>query len=132
MDLLITVDCGITNVEEVRLARELGMTVIVTDHHELGETLPCADAILNPKLGHPFPHFCGAGVALKLSQALGGMDAVHELIDLAAIATVADVVMLVGENRAIVRLGLEKADSTQRSGLRMLKLLAQVKEHMTS
>ena len=130
--LLITVDCGITNVEEVRLARRLGMTVIITDHHELGETLPPADAILNPKLGYPFPHLCGAGVALKLSQALGGMEAVRELIDLAAIATVADMVMLTEENRAIVRLGLKQADHTVRPGLRMLKLLAQVKERMTS
>ena len=130
--LLITVDCGITNVDEVKRARELGMKVIVTDHHELGEVLPRADAVINPKIGYPFPHLCGAGVALKLCQALGGMAAVEELIDLAAIATVADVVMLTDENRAIVRLGLRKADHTRRSGLRMLMLLAQVKERMTS
>lgn len=71
-------------------------------------------------------------MALKVCQAIGGMEAVEQLIDLAAIATVADIVMLTGENRSIVRLGMRKADDTQRRGLRALKLLAQTKERMTA
>lgn len=77
--MLITVDCGITNVKEVRLAKELGMTVIVTDHHEVPETLPPADAVLDPLLGdYPFRRLCGAGVALKITQALTGMAGVEK------------------------------------------------------
>ena len=85
--LLLTVDCGITSVKEVSLAKELGMRVIVTDHHQLGPALPAADAVLNPLMGgYPYRRLCGAGVALKLIQALGGRDMASEFMDLAALA----------------------------------------------
>ncbi len=119
--LLITVDCGISNVKEVRIAKELGMTVIVTDHHALPDTLPEADAVLNPLLGtYPFRRLCGAGVALKICQAMQGMAGVEKRIEVAALATVCDVVQLSDENRYIVWEGLRRMGGTRRSGLRAL------------
>ena len=119
--LLLTVDCGITSVREVSLAKELGMRVIVTDHHQLGPELPLADAVLNPLMGeYPFRRLCGAGVALKLIQALGGTPKAEEYLDMAAIATIADLVPLTGENRAIAALGLDKMADTKRPGLKAL------------
>ena len=120
-DLLITVDCGISNQAEVALARELGLTVIVTDHHTLPPVLPEADAVTNPLLGdYPCPYLCGAGVALKICQAMQGMAGVEKRLDLAAIATVADVVPLLEENRIIVREGLKRIVSSPRPGLQAL------------
>ncbi|MBQ3157290.1 MAG: single-stranded-DNA-specific exonuclease RecJ [Clostridia bacterium] len=125
--LLITVDCGVTNHEEVRLAQLLGMTVIVTDHHQLADTSSPADVVLNPLLGeYPFRRLCGAGVALKLTQALLGMEAVLRRIDLAALATVADIVPLIDENRIIVREGLRRMADSQRPGLRALLQVSDV------
>ena len=125
--LLLTVDCGVTNHEEVRLARMLGMTVIVTDHHQLAETPSPADAVLNPLLGtYPFRRLCGAGVALKVCQALQGIAGVEKRLELAALATVADIVPLVDENRVIVKLGLERMAVSQRPGLRALLLVSGV------
>ena len=125
--LLITVDCGVTNHEEVRLAQLLGMTVIVTDHHQLADTPSPADVVLNPLLGeYPFRRLCGAGVALKLTQALLGMEAVLRRIDLAALATVADIVPLIDENRIIVREGLRRMADSQRPGLRALLQVSDV------
>ena len=119
--LLITVDCGVSNVEEVALAKELGLTVIVTDHHQPPEILPAADVVMNPHLGgYPFPDLCGAGVALKICQALRGMEGVEKCLDLAAIATVADVVPLRDENRIIVREGMRRIENTARPGLKAL------------
>ena len=119
--LLITVDCGITSVAEVAEARRLGMTVIVTDHHEIPENLPEADAVLDPLLrGYPFQRLCGAGVALKICQALQGMAGVEKRIEIAALATVADVVPLMDDNRVIVREGLKRMERTSRPGLRAL------------
>ena len=119
--VLITVDCGVSNVEEVALAKDLGLTVIITDHHQPPETLPAADVVMDPLLGsYPFPYLCGAGVALKICQALQGMTGVEKRLDLAAIATVADVVPLQGENRIIVREGLARITATTRPGLRAL------------
>ena len=119
--LLITVDCGVTNHEEVKLAQLLGMTVIVTDHHQLADTPSPADVVLNPLLGeYPFRRLCGAGVALKLTQALLGMDAVRRRIDLAALATVADLVPLIEENRVIVQAGLAAMADSPRPGMRAL------------
>ena len=116
--VLITVDCGITSVSEARRARELGMDVIVTDHHRHGEELPPARAVVSPLLGdYPFPFLCGAGVAWKLALALVG-DKAMPLIEIAALATVADMVPLTGENRVIAALGLEKLAETRRPGLR--------------
>ena len=116
--LLITVDCGISNNAEVALARSLGLTVIVTDHHQLPEELPPADAVLEPLLDdYPCPYLCGAGVALKLCQALLGRAGAEKRLDLAAVATVADVVPLTGENRIIVREGLRRLNAARRPGL---------------
>ena len=125
--LLITVDCGVTNHEEVKLAQMLGMTVIVTDHHQLADTSSPADVVLNPLLGdYPFRRLCGAGVALKLTQALLGMEAVMRRIDLAALATVADIVPLIDENRIIVREGLRLMADSARPGLRALMQVSDV------
>lgn len=119
--LLITVDLGITNAEEVALAQELGMTVIVTDHHQLG-LAPCpADAVITPLLGgYLCPKLCGTGVAFKLAQALLGLQEAEEYLDLAALATVADLVPLTGENRTLVALGLPKIAGRRRPGIRAL------------
>ena len=116
--LLLTVDCGITSAAEVRLARELGMEVVVTDHHQRAEELPeCL--ILHPEVsGYPFESLCGTAVAWKLSCALGA-DPEADL-DLVALATVADVVPLVGENRSLVRRGLAEIRRGLRPGIRAL------------
>ena len=125
--LLITVDCGVTNHEEVRLAQLLGMTVIVTDHHQLAETMSPADAVLNPLIGdYPFRRLCGAGVALKVCQALCGMEAVKKRLEVAALATVADIVPLIDENRVIVHQGLKMMAHTERIGLEMLMRVSDV------
>ncbi len=127
--LLITVDCGISNVEEVALAKSLGLTVIITDHHEPPETLPPADVLMNPLLGsYPYPRLCGAGVALKIAQAFQGMEGIQKRLDLAALATVADIVPLQGENRVIVSQGLRAVAQTRRPGLRALMELAGIRE----
>ncbi len=116
-ELLITVDCGITSVEEVKLARELGIEVVVTDHHQPGAVLPDCP-ILHPSVdGYPFESLCGTAVAWKLAQALGRSDVD---LDLVALATVADVVPLVGENRSLVRRGLEEVRRARRPGIRAL------------
>lgn len=127
--LLITVDCGMTAVEEIQLAKSLGMDVLVTDHHQPGEQLPDC-TILHPAIdGYPFESLCGTAVAWKLSCALRdgsggppagvvGPDALD--LDLVALATVADLVPLVGENRALVRRGLEEIRRAQRPGMRAL------------
>ena len=123
--LIVTVDCGVTAVAEVELARELGVDVIVTDHHRPGAELP-ACPIVHPALGgYPFESLCGAGVALKLSEALraaAGVDpaGAAEDLDLAGLATVCDMVPLVGENRRIAREGLTALARTGRPGLRAL------------
>ncbi len=122
-ELLITVDCGITAVEEVRLARSLGIEVIVTDHHQPGPGLPDCP-ILHPALdGYPFEQLCGTAVAWKLACALRGSPSVSETdrdLDLVALATVADVVPLVGENRSLVRRGLAEVRRARRPGMRAL------------
>ena len=116
--LLITVDCGITSIREVEAAKAAGMQVIVTDHHRHLEELPPADAVISPLLGdYPFPYLCGAGVAWKLACALIGERALPYL-EIAALATVADMVPLTGENRVIAALGLKQLSVTGRLGLR--------------
>jgi single-stranded-DNA-specific exonuclease len=121
--LLLTVDCGVTAVEEVRLARRLGIETIVTDHHQAGEELPDCP-ILHPELGgYPFASLCGTAVAWKLSSALRGTDGGTDTetdLDLVALATVADVVPLVGENRSLVRRGLAQMRRLGRPGLQAL------------
>ncbi len=125
--LIITVDCGITAVTETIHAAELGIDVVITDHHECKEILPDAVAVINPHridCQYPFPCLAGVGVAFKLVLALGGPERRQELLaeyaDLTAIGTVADVMQLTGENRAIVRLGLQALEHTRRPGLRSL------------
>lgn len=119
-DFLITVDCGIASRDLIDLAKSLGLACVVTDHHRVGDALPDCPTV-NPQLnGYPCPQLCGAGVAWKIACALTGVDAAMQWIDLAAVATVADVVSLTGENRAIVALGLQKLNTAPRAGLRAL------------
>ena len=113
-ELFITVDCGISNAKETQYIYELGSDVIVTDHHELPETLPDC-VIINPKLkdDYPYDNLCGAGVAFKLACALIG-DAAYRYLDFATLATVADSVPLLGENRDIVAEGLKIFNTNMR------------------
>jgi single-stranded-DNA-specific exonuclease len=133
--LLVTVDCAITAVEEVAAAKGLGMEVVVTDHHapRSGGALPNAP-IVHPLLcGYPCAELCATAVAYKLAQALfqasgddGGERALAEDLDLVALATIADVVPLVGENRTLVRRGLRALAGTAKPGLRALMAVARV------
>lgn len=130
--LIITVDCGITSFEAVALSKREGIDVIITDHHEPPFLLPDAVAIVNPKLltlNSQLSTLSGSGVAFKLAQglsmsAIGGHDSrfiVHELLDLAAIGTMADIVPLIGENRILVKEGLKLLENSGRPGLRALR-----------
>lgn len=122
--LMVTVDCGVTAVEEVRLARELGLDVVVTDHHHADAALPDCP-IVNPRLhGYPFPYLAGVGVAAKLVQAMGGMEALRPYLDIVAIGTVADIVSLTDENRALVQAGLAAVSHATRPGLLALMEVA--------
>lgn len=124
-NLVITVDCGVTAVEQVALARDLGMEIIVTDHHQVDQHLPDCP-ILHPEVcGYPFKELCGAAVAWKLACAIRkarGMDpSLDEAdLDLVALATVADVMPLVGENRRLVKEGVRVARRAERIGMRAL------------
>lgn len=112
--LLITVDCGIRSLDEAAQLQEQGVDTIITDHHEPGQTLPAALAVVDPHRhddSYPFAGLAGAGVALKLCQALAAHlelepASLRELLALAALGTIADVMQLTGENRAIVKAGL--------------------------
>lgn len=111
VDLLITVDCGITEKENVKRLTDSGIDVVVTDHHQppSEENLPICHAVVNPHREndpYPFPNLSGVGVALKLIQALGGIELAEQFYDLAALGTVADVMPIVDENRTIVARGL--------------------------
>ncbi len=131
--LLVTVDCGITGADEVKLAKALGMQVIITDHHTLPPEIPAADAVIDPLMPpYPFPSLCGSGVALQLCRALLGDRAAEDCLDLAALATVADLVPLLSENRLIVQRGLRALDRTARPGLKALKQVASVPDRMRS
>lgn len=125
IQLIITVDNGISGIEPIRVAKELGMDVIVTDHHEAGETLPNADVILHPRVpeGHyPFGDLAGVGVAFKLAHALYGKVPEH-LTQYVAIGTIADLVPLKGENRYLVQRGTQHL---QTSGDLWVKALCDV------
>ena len=131
--LLVTVDCAITAVDEVAAARAAGMDVVVTDHHAPRADGALPDApIVHPRIGgYPCPDLCAAGVAYKLAQALlagAGEDpeAADEDLDLVALATVADVVSLTGENRRLVRAGLRRLAGTRKPGLQALMDVARV------
>lgn len=139
--VVITVDCGIADAEEVDHANKHGIDVIITDHHEQGEILPKAFAIVNPKLKNSkylFPDLCGAAVAYKLAQALyrefpdikEGME--KWSLDMVGIATLSDCVPLVGENRILAKFGLDVLRKSPRPGLQALfKNLRMDQKHLT-
>jgi single-stranded-DNA-specific exonuclease len=120
--LVLTVDCGITAVEEVAEAKALGLEVIVTDHHRPGDELPDCPIVATRPSPYPFPELCGTGVVFKLGEALLGADhaALRKHLDLVALATIADVVPLVDENRALAAAGLRALACTRRPGLQAL------------
>jgi single-stranded-DNA-specific exonuclease len=145
--LLITVDCGISNSEEVCLARRLMMDVIITDHHEPSNCLPQAIAVLNPKRSDclfPFKELAGVGVAFNLIRALRhrlyelghwNVDQVpnlKEYLDFVALGTVADAVPLLGDNRILVRSGLEVINRCERPGIKAIKALCYLNSDITS
>ncbi len=126
-DIIIALDCGITSVKEVNLAKELGMDVMIVDHHNPPEELPDADIIINPKqeyCQYPFKELCAAGLALKVVEAHGGNTAAREYYDIAAIGTVADVVSLRNENRYYVKNGIIKMNTAPSPGVKALKTVA--------
>lgn len=126
--LIITVDTGISAIHEANVAKELGLDLIITDHHEPGPVLPEALAIIHPKLPdseYPFRELAGVGVAFKLAHALYGEVPEH-LLEIAVIGTIADLVSLKGENRLIAKKGLEKLKVTKNIGLKAIFKLAGV------
>lgn len=132
--LIITVDTGISAVEQIAYASSLGMEVIVTDHHEPPEVLPEAYALINPKLpqcSYPFKGLAGAGVALKLAQALIG-EVPREWMEIASIGTVADLMPLEGENRVIVSYGVESMRDTRLPGVSALLEISGVKQEQVT
>jgi single-stranded-DNA-specific exonuclease len=128
VSLILTVDCGITSVAEVRMAKDAGIDVVITDHHEPGEELPQAAAVIDPKRRdstYPFAELAGVGVAYKLLAALSTQlgrspDELGEDLDLVALGTIADVVPLVDENRVFARFGLQRIQQTNKPGLSAL------------
>ena len=143
--LIVTVDCGITSVEHARLCKELGVGLVITDHHTIGAELPEADAIVHPRLPgttYPFGELCGAGVAFKLAwavcQKVCGSEKVTEPLKryliqslaLAAIGTIADVVPLLDENRILVEHGLKSLRGEPLPGLQALMQVAGIEESL--
>jgi single-stranded-DNA-specific exonuclease len=128
VELVLTVDCGITAVDEVARARELGLEIVVTDHHRPGDDFPGCPVVAPLKGDYPFTGLCGTGVVLKLAEALlgRGHPFLDRHLDIVALATVADVVPLVDENRALARGGLRRLAQTQKPGLRALMRVAGV------
>jgi single-stranded-DNA-specific exonuclease len=126
--LVITVDCGITALTEVAEAKARGLEVIVTDHHRPGPELPDCPIVATRPSGYPFPELCGTGVVYKLGQALFGVDSEipKRHLDLVALATIADVVPLVDENRSLAIAGLRALARTQKPGLQALMRAAGV------
>src|SRR3954447_1081033 len=126
--LVLTVDCGITAVAEVAEARARGLDVIVTDHHRPGDELPDCPIVATRPSEYPFPELCGTGVVYKLGQALFGVDSEipRRHLDLVALATIADVVPLLDENRSLAIAGLRQLARTQKPGLQALMRTAGV------
>ncbi len=121
--LIITVDCGITNVAETERAKSLGVDVIVTDHHECGDTLPDTPCIINakrPDSTYPYPYLAGCGVAFKLIHALSSLSEAMRYIDLIAIGTITDIVPLLGENRVIAHMGMQRMRKNPSAGVAAL------------
>lgn len=126
-NLIISVDCGITSVKEVDLANDLGIDVIITDHHEVQESIPNAYAVINPKqedCKYPFDMLCGCGVAFKLIQALTPKEefekTMYDYLEIVTLATICDIVPLIDENRIIVKNGLKLMKDGKNQGLREL------------
>ncbi len=126
--LVVTVDCGITAVEEIAEATRRGLDVVVTDHHRPGATLPDCPIVATRPSSYPFPELCGTGVVYKLGEALLGAEhpAIRRNLDLVALATIADVVPLLDENRALASAGLRTLAATRRPGLQALMRNARV------
>jgi single-stranded-DNA-specific exonuclease len=139
--MVISVDCGIANAEQADLANELGLQLVITDHHEFGDRLPAAAAIVHPRLpgsAYPFGGLCGAGVAFKIAWVLCQLDSGTEkvtaehrdflmmILGIAAIGTVTDVVPLVDENRAIVMHGLHSLKNQACPGIEALKKITKI------
>jgi single-stranded-DNA-specific exonuclease len=126
--LVLTVDCGVTAVEEIAEARARGLEVVVTDHHRPGDTLPDCPVVATRPSDYPFPELCGTGVVYKLGEALLGVghEALTRHLDLVALATISDVVPLVDENRALALAGLRGLARTQKPGLQALMHAARV------
>ena len=125
VQLIVTVDCGITALEEAQLCKQLGIDLVITDHHECKDTLPEAVAVVNPHRpdgGYPHTNLSGVGVAFKLAAALSGNqeETLKEYADMVCLGTVADVMPLVGENRVFVQHGLESLKNTHRPGIAAL------------
>lgn len=129
VDLIVTIDCGTADVEAARRAASLGVDLIITDHHEQKEELPEAVAVVNPRVGntYPFPYLCGAAVVFKLVEAAikrGGFDIIPGKekwwLDMVALATVGDMMPLLGENRVLVSYGLQVLRKSRRPGLQAL------------
>lgn len=140
--LFLTCDCGITAHEQVLKARELGMKVVVTDHHELKDTLPEAQAVVNPHRTdseYPFSSLSGAGVVYRLCEGLtrvldpNGVDSYRRnFVDLAALGTIADIMPLSSDNRIIAKFGLDKLSDTKKKGLVALKEVSDIRGRVMS
>ena len=134
VNLIITVDCGISGIEEVDYANSLGLEVIVTDHHEVGEVLPNAIAVVDAKRKdntYPFRELAGVGVSFKLIQAIAQRLQLEEkeylkYLDIVCIGTISDIVPLVDENRVIAKLGLKLVEVTKNIGLKTLLEVSRV------
>jgi single-stranded-DNA-specific exonuclease len=131
VSLVITVDCGVTDLKEVKQAQDMGMDMIITDHHMPLKDLPRAVAVVDPKRkdsAYPYPDLAGAGVAFKFLQALFHKDSrekwLARLMDLVVLATVTDLVALVGENRYLVKEGLKELNASSRVGIQEMVKLA--------
>lgn len=133
--LVITVDCGISCAEEIAYASQNGIDVIITDHHAIPDKFPDkAFSINHPKqkkCKYPFKELTGAGVALKLAQALINEKETENLVELAATGTIADLGIIQGENRIIVKKGLENLSKTRHPGLKILKEIAKLSNEIT-
>ena len=134
INLIITVDCGVTDIREVEKAQDMGMDVIITDHHMPLRSLPRAVAVVDPKRKdsmYPFRDLAGAGVAFKLLQALFHKDSrerwLTRLLDLVVLATVTDLVAVLGENRYLVKEGLKELNNSSRVGIQEMVRLAGLK-----
>ena len=140
IDLVIALDCGVKAIEQSRELKKAAIDLIICDHHLPGNNLPTCVALLNPKQQdclYPFKDLCGCGIGFKLIQAIGeelelNQENIFSFLDLTAIATAADLVPMVGENRVIVKLGLELMNSSPRQGVKALLETSNKKEELES